>query len=695
MILAGNSDEFRSVDTVLRPKSVAIVGASERGRWPQDIYNASVKAGYEGNIYLINPRQSEVYGCKAYPSLKDLPEAPDHAIVIVPGAAVPAVLEDAAAAGVKSATVYAGAVGDGDSEASQERGRLVREIVQRTGLRVAGPNCMGSFSFREKLHAYPNPAVARTPAGPVACVFQSGGTLQFFMATGAARGLAYSYGVSSGNELDIDLADYLNFMVDDPHTKQIVLFIEGIRRPSAFMRAAERALVAGKPVIAIKTGATAKSAQAAASHTGAVAGDYSGYLAMCERYGIVNCRDLDQLVETTLAFQCGRAPKGPRVGWITTSGGTVDLLYDDVERENTPLSVFNEKTNEALQPFMQEGIKPKNPLDSGIPTNLTDAANICRIVMNDPDVDMVAFAGQLPARMERWRGADDMKAMTLETGKPVIGFSRMAYQLSEFALPAQEQVGFPFLQGLPQTCRALNALWFHAERAGRPVAAPPPAPFTEINEENLTQALASRGVRGPASAFAPTQEEAERAAVSIGFPVALKIVSPQILHKTEVGGVALNLQSAADVKHAAERMLASARRAHPDATIEGFLVQQMAAGVEVLVGVREDAQFGPVLVLGSGGVLVELLADVTVQLLPVTREGVIRALSGLKLQKLLDGYRGAPPADIEALCDAVEALAAFYLDHRGRIADLEINPLIVRPKGQGVCAVDVRTIWKD
>jgi acyl-CoA synthetase (NDP forming) len=695
MILAGNSDEFRSVDMVLRPKSVAIVGASERGRWPQDIYNASVKAGYEGNIYLINPRQSEVYGCKAYPSLKDLPEAPDHAIVIVPGAAVPAVLEDAAAAGVKSATVYAGAVGDGDSAASQERGRLVREIVQRTGLRVAGPNCMGSFSFREKLHAYPNPAVARTPAGPVACVFQSGGTLQFFMATGAARGLAYSYGVSSGNELDIDLADYLNFMVDDPHTKQIVLFIEGIRRPSAFMRAAERALVAGKPVIAIKTGATAKSAQAAASHTGAVAGDYSGYLAMCERYGIVNCRDLDQLVETTLAFQCGRAPKGPRVGWITTSGGTVDLLYDDVERENTPLSVFNEKTNEALQPFMQEGINPKNPLDSGIPTNLTDAANICRIVMNDPDVDMVAFAGQLPARMERWRGADDMKAMTLETGKPVIGFSRMAYQLSEFALPAQEQVGFPFLQGLPQTCRALNALWFHAERAGRPVAAPPPAPFTEINEENLTQALASRGVRGPASAFAPTQEEAERAAVSIGFPVALKIVSPQILHKTEVGGVALNLQSAADVKHAAERMLASARRAHPDATIEGFLVQQMAAGVEVLVGVREDAQFGPVLVLGSGGVLVELLADVTVQLLPVTREGVIRALSGLKLQKLLDGYRGAPPADIEALCDAVEALAAFYLDHRGRIADLEINPLIVRPKGQGVCAVDVRTIWKD
>ncbi|MFN3892600.1 MAG: acetate--CoA ligase family protein [Beijerinckiaceae bacterium] len=691
----GDGEEFRSVQTVLSPKSVAIVGASERGRWPQDIFYASVNGGFAGDIYLINPRQAEVYGRKAYPTLKDLPQAPEHAIVIVPGAAVPGVLEDAAAAGVKSATVYAGAVGDGDSEASQERGQAVREIVRRTGLRVAGPNCMGAFSFREKLFAYPNPAVAKTPPGSVAAIFQSGGTLQFFLATGASRGLNFSYGVSSGNELDLDLADYVNFVVDDPHTKQIVLFIEGIRRPKAFMRAAERALVARKPIIAIKTGATAKSAQAAASHTGAVAGDFSGYLAMCERYGIVNCRELDQLVETALAFQTGRTPRGPRVGWITTSGGTVDLLYDDVERECSALPNFDENTNEALKPFMQEGIKPKNPLDTGIPTNLTDAANVCRVVMSDPNVDIIAWAGQLPANPDRWKGVEDMKAMTQETDKPVVGFSRMAYQMSKFALEAQEQAGFPFLQGLPQTCRALNALWFHAERAGMPVPAPPPAPISEINEENLIQALASRGVKGPASAFAPTQEDAERAAAAIGFPVALKIVSPQILHKTEVGGVALGLSSATELKQAAERMLASVRRAYPDAVIEGFLVQEMASGVEVLVGVKEDAQFGPMLVLGSGGVLVELLADVNVQMLPVTREGIARAISGLKLKKLLDGYRGAPPADVEALYDAVEAVANFYLDHRARIDDLEINPLIVRPDGQGVCAVDIRTIWKE
>jgi len=688
-----DDNAFRSVETVLRPKSVAIVGASERGRWPQDIYFASVEGGYAGSVHLINPRQAEVYGQRAYPSLKDLPAPPDHAIVIVPGQAVPGVLEEAAAAGVKSATVYAGAVGDGDSEVSQARGAAVRDLVRRTGLRVAGPNCMGGFSYREKLFAYPNRALARVPAGPVGCVFQSGGTLQFFMAAGASRGLRYSYAVSSGNELDLDLADYVNFLVDDEHTRQIVCFIEGIRRPVAFLRAAERALIAGKPLIAIKTGASAKSAHAAASHTGAVAGDYAAYLAMCDRYGVVNCQDLDQLVETTLAFQCGRAPKGPRVGWITTSGGTVDLLYDDIEREKSVLPDFSPATNEALASFMQEGIKPKNPLDTGIPTNLVDAANVCRVVAADPNVDIVAWAGQLPAKMDRWRGVEAMRAFLGETDKPVIGFSRMSYQLGDIALEAQEQAGFPFLMGLPQTCRALNALWFHAQRAGRPVSKPPAAqPSVRGGVED---ALAAHGVHGPRSRTVATEEEAAHAAAEIGFPVALKIVSPQIVHKTEAGGVALGLASREAVLSAARAMRESALRYAPGAQIDGFLVQEMARGVEVLVGAREDAQFGPMLVIGSGGVLVELMQDVSVHLLPVARAEVLEALSGLKVMRLLEGYRGAPPADVEALADAIVAIADVYLDKRGELADLEVNPVVVRAKGQGVCAVDVRAIWKE
>jgi acyl-CoA synthetase (NDP forming) len=222
---------------------------------------------------------------------------------------------------------------------------------------------MGAHSYREKLFAYPNTELGRFPAGPVGCVFQSGGSLQFWLRTGADRGLRFSYGITSGNEADLDLADYLNFLVDDPNTHQIAMFIEGIRRPQAFMRAAARALAAGKPMTAIKTGATAKSQAAAQSHTGAIGGDYAAYLAMCERYGICNCRSLDDMLETALAFDGGRLPKGPRIGFVTTSGGTVDLLYDYAESEHAAMPDFAEETHTALIPFVQEGIAPKNPLD--------------------------------------------------------------------------------------------------------------------------------------------------------------------------------------------------------------------------------------------------------------------------------------------------------------------------------------------
>ncbi len=688
------SSPFRSAAAVLRPRSIALVGASERGRWPTDIFETTVAQGFSGDIHLVNPRQGEVYGRKAYASLRDLPAAVDHAIVIVPGVAVLDVLEDAHARGIKSATVYAGGVGDGDSAASRERGDALRALVKRTGMRISGPNCMGALSYREKLFAYPNPALAKMEPGPVGCVFQSGGTLQFFMTTGGLRGLRFSYGVSSGNELDLDLADYVNFLVDDEATRQIVLFIEGVRRPAAFMQAAARALEAGKPIIAIKTGATEKSAHAAASHTGAIAGDYQTYLAMCARYGIVNCATLDDLVETTLAFQCGRSPKGPKVGWVTTSGGTVDLLYDYVESEGTPLASFSEATNTALAPFMQEGIRPKNPLDAGIPSTIAKAAELCAIVTRDGDVDMIAWANQLPGKPGAWPDADALRVMRDATDKPIVGFARMTYQLGPEALAIQNKVGFPFLQRLPETCRALNALWFHAQRSGRAPITPGPAPHSDLDAANLDETLARYGIAQPRSQRVANAAEAVMAALEIGFPVVLKIQSRDISHKTEAGGVALGLAGAHDVAAAAQRLLDSAKAAYPHARIEGFLVQEMASGVEAIIGARDDALYGPVLVVGAGGVLVELVKDVALGLLPVSGDEIAQMVDGLKLARLLSGYRGRAPADRAALEKTIAALAQFYLDHRAKIADIEINPLIVRSGDQGACAVDVRVVWR-
>lgn len=688
------SSPFRSVETVLRPRSIALVGASERARWPSDIYGSLTEHKYAGRIYLVNPRQTEVYGQRVYPTLRDLPEAVDHAIVIVPGAAVSDVLEDAVARGIKSATVYAGGVGDGPTEESRKRGEALQAIVARSGIRISGPNCMGGLSFREKLFAYPNPRLAQYGPGPVGCLFQSGGTLQFFMQTGGARGLRFSYAMSTGNELDLDLADFVNALVDDEHTQQIVLFIEGIRRPQAFMQAAGRALAAGKPIIAIKTGATESSAHAAASHTGAIAGDYEAYLAMCDRYGIVNCMQLDDLLETTLAFQTGRRPKGPKVGWVTTSGGTVDLLYDCVEEQGTPLAQFSDATIAAIVPFMQEGIVPKNPLDVGIPSTLKAAADLCAVVAKDDDVDILCWANQLPGRKAAWPDHAELRSMMDAAGKPVIGFARMAYQLGPEAVELQRDVGFPFLQGLPATCRALNALWFHAQRADRFPQQPQQAPESGLDQANLEAILAGYGIHGPKSGVAVTAEEAAILAAEIGYPVVLKIRSRDILHKTEAGGVMLDLRSGDDVIAAAEQLLRSTKAAFPDARIDGFLVQEMVSGIEAIAGARTDALYGPVLLVGAGGVLVELVKDAALKLLPVTDDEIAAMIEGLKLARLLKGYRGQQPADMVALNAAIAGLARFYLDHRARIEDIEINPLIVRPHGKGVCAVDVRVIWK-
>jgi acyl-CoA synthetase (NDP forming) len=684
---------FRSPVSVLRPGSVAMVGASERGAWQRLIYGNLHDYAYPGRVHLVNPRQREVFGQPCYPSLREVPEPVEHAMVIVPAAGVADVLTDADAAGVRSATIYAAAMGDGQADASLKRGAWLKDFLGRSKLRVAGPNCMGAFSYHERLFGYPNSELGRFPAGAVGCIFQSGGSLQFWLRSGADRGLRFSYGISSGNEADLDLADYLNFLVDDPRTRIIVLFIEGIRRPQAFMQAAGRALGAGKPILAIKTGATAKSQAAAQSHTGAIGGDYAAYLAMCERYGIVNCRSLDDMLETALAFDGGRLPKGPRIGFVTTSGGTVDLLYDYAESEHATMPDFAPETLSGLLPFMQEGIAPRNPLDLGIPMGLQHAASVCTVVAKDPNIDMIAWAAMLPSKAGAWNGVEALQEMGRGTDKPILGFGRMIYQMNPEAVEAQAQAGFPFVQGLEPTLRAMNALWFFAQRRGQPPAAVPPPPPSDLAPDTLDETLQRYGIALPNSAIVESAGEAAAAAELVCAPVALKIVSPDILHKTEAGGVALDLRGGAAVEAAADRLVASARAAAPNARIDGFLVQEMVSGVEAIVGARSDPLYGPLLLIGAGGVLVELAKDVSLRLLPLGAGDVSTMVEGLKLAKLLAGFRGRPAADRAALEQTALALAQFYLDHRARVAEIEINPLIVCT--HGAIAVDVRVLWRN
>ena len=702
---AASASLFRSVATTLAAKSLAIVGASERARWPSEIFRNLREFGYPGRIALVNPRQKAVFGQRCFPSLRDLPEPVDHALVIVPAPGVPEVLTAAEETGVGSATVYASMLGDGDAPESKARGVWLEEFTAKSRLRVAGPNCMGAYSYRERLFGYPNTDLCRLAPGSVACIFQSGGLIQFWMKAAAERGLRYSYCITSGNEPDLGLADYLNFIIDDPHTRQVVLFVEGIRRPQAFMHAAGRALAMGKPILAIKTGATAQSQAASRSHTGAIAGDYAAYLAMCNRYGIVNHRSLDDLVETALAFESGRLPKGPRIGFVTNSGATVDLLYDYAEAEGAAIPDFTDETKAALLPLMQAGITPRNPLDVGIPSTLEVAAELCETAARDPNIDMVAWTSPMPRPGEPWGDPDALRQLLEKTDKPIVGFGRVIQQLSDEQLALQHAAGFPFLQGIEPTIRALGGLWFHAARRGRLPAMPAPAPPSDLSPAKLPATLARYGIALPRSEAVANALEAASAAERIGFPVALKIRSRDILHKTEVGGVALDLQNRHAVRAAAEALTASVRAAQPSARIEGFLVQEMVDGVETIVGARSDPFYGPLLLIGSGGVLVELVNDTALRLLPVSSEEVGTMIDGLRLARRLSGFRGRPEADRAALEAAALALGRFFLDHRARVREIEINPLIVRDRRpteskpaeptMGAIAVDVRVLWQE
>jgi acetate---CoA ligase (ADP-forming) len=686
---------FRSAVSTLQAASLAIVGASERARWPSEIFKNLREFGYPGRIALINPRQQQVFGQRCFASLRDLPEPVDHALVIVPAAAVPGVLVDAEEAGVKSATIYASMIGDGEHPESIKRGAWLREFVAGSRLRVAGPNCMGAYSYRERLLAYPNMELCALPPGSVACIFQSGGLIQFWMKAAADRGLRYSYCITSGNEPDLGLADYLNFVIDDAETRQVVLFIEGIRRPAAFMHAAGRALAMGKPILAIKSGATAKSQAAAQSHTGAIAGDYAAYLAMCERYGIVNCRSLDDLVETALAFDGGRLPRGPRIGFVTTSGATVDLLHDYAETEDAAIPDFTDATKAALLPMMQAGIAPRNPLDVGIPSTMQIAADTCETAAADPNIDMVAWAAPMPRKADAWGDVTALRRLLGKTDKPIVAFGRVTSQVSDGLLCAQQAAGLPFLQGIVPTIRALNGLWFHAARRGRLPPVPPAASRSELAPATLEATLARYGIALPKSQAVANAAEAIAAAERIGFPVALKIRSDDILHKSEAGGVVLGLRNRAAIETAADALVACARQTHPRARIQGFLVQEMVSGVEAIVGARADPLYGPLLLIGTGGVLVELADDAALRLLPVTAGDVEKMIDDLKLSRLLAGFRGQPVADRAAIADAAIAVGRFFLDHRARIKDIEINPLMVRPHGCGALAIDVRVLWRD
>ena len=688
--------DFRSVSSVLKPESIAIVGVSDRGEggWSKIMFDNLKGAGFPAEVFLINPKRDEIWGEKCYPNFAAIGKAVDHALMMVPAPAVCGSLREGAIAGLKSATIYSAGFGEGGGNAeSIARGEELKAIVEEYGINVCGPNCMGGVAVREGISLYPSRRAHNLKQGRISAVFQSGGTLQFWIEQASARGIGFSYAITTGNEVDLDLADFLDFFVDDAHTKVITCLVEGVRRPSALMAVARKAHAAKKPILMVKIGRTEEAREQAKSHTGALAGDDAVFNAMCRRFGIIRCEDLASMVELAMVFEQGRIPSGNRMALVTTSGAVKGLSLDAASAVQESWGRLSDHTAGKLRELISSVSEIDNPLDCG-PAPVADSAlyaDICRAVLEDDGVDMLAFLARTPltAGDPDHAQAAPLAELATHTDKPVFAFAHLARPTNDYAHKFQERTNLPFIHGIPQSIQAMSALAQYGESQRRGIVEVGHMPDGIFDIDHLNDLVEGAGATLPTERRATTPDQAIEAANEIGYPVAVKLISPDASHKTEVGGVKTDLDDPTEVRAAIadiENGLEGKVR------IDGYLIQQMAEGLEVIVGFREDPQYGPFVVVGLGGIYVEALKDTALRLLPAKPEEVRDMISELRSRSLFDAFRGQPARDVDALAQSVSALGDVFLGLRSSLSELEINPIIVGATGQGIRAVDVRPV---
>ncbi|MDZ4347374.1 MAG: acetate--CoA ligase family protein [Candidatus Binatia bacterium] len=680
----------KPVENLLLAKSVAIVGASPKGRWPMGILR-NLKKAYGGKVFLINPNYQEIEQNPCYPNLAALPEVPEELLILIPTRAVLGTLEEAAKLGSKSATIYTAGFGEGDDPKGKERGQAMKDLCEKSGFVICGPNCMGSYSMGNGLWTFPT-VTPLLKKGPVGLVFQSGGSLGNWIKGASERGIGFTHAVSSGNEVSLDLVDYMSFLIVDPDTKVLARMVEGVWRPDAFMAVAEQALNKNKPILVVKLGRSEMGKRQAISHTGSLAGADEVFDAMCRRLGLIRCPTLEDLTETTLAFMPGRFPRGSRAAIVVNSGGMKGLICDHCEELNTNLAQISDKTKEAVRPLIPAELVVENPLECGV-AGFGDEQNFINIVKfhaEDEGVDLLAIHGELPRGEKR----DPLlfKNLMAATDKPVLAFARSTYSCIDESRTFQEQAEMPFLQAIKPTLRALAGLGMYGERRQLGVPALPAAngSAADLEGEKLNALLRNRGIGLPKQALVGTAADAAAKAKEIGFPVALKLIAAEVVHKTESGAVVLGLKSAEEVQAEGQKLLSKTLGKGQ------LLIQEMIQGTEVLIGARTDPQYGPFLMVGLGGIFVEVLKDVSIRLLPVDEREARAMLKELRGYKVLEGVRGQGPRDIDALVKAMVGLSDIFAAHRNHLTDMEINPIMVRAQGGGVAAVDVRLVkWSD
>jgi acyl-CoA synthetase (NDP forming) len=646
------------------------------------------KHGFRGPIFAVNPKYREVLGA---PCVKDTSELPpdeiDLAFVAVSADRVPGVIEECGRKGIGAAIVASSGFREAGAEGAR-REEILRDAARKAGVRICGPNCIGSANLVDGVVASFGTVFEKdVPRGHVGVISQSGAFASNLVDALRRRGLGISYMVSSGNEADVTTGEYLRFVAGDERTRVVLVYMEGMRDPAAFLAAAGEALAAGKPVVLLKTGKTPAARRAILSHTGSLAGDQDVEAAAFERYGVVVVPSIDDMIE--VAMLGARAPKafapGRGVGVVCIgSGGATSLASDLLEATGLGIPTLSEAATARLREIVPPFVTPQNPLDvAGY--SFDDEADLADAVLDTFGADsafdkLLAVVPGLP-HVERCLQA--VERVTTTSTKPVLTVF-VGGPYTDEGIRLALAAGLPWSDDLERAGRAVAAATrFGEARARGPVAAPAPPPAPPpgspitLTEYEAKQLLAPYGVATPFERFCRTLEDVEAAAQAIGYPVALKVQSASLPHKSDVGGVVLGIASEEALRRAFRTMREQLRDVVAEDAIAGYLVQEMvASGVEMFVGVKNDPTYGLTLLLGPGGIFVETMRDVAVGLLPTTAAEVQRLIARTALDRLFAGMRGRKPVHRAAVIDTVLALSRFAAEHGDSLVDLDINPLI-------------------
>ena len=696
------------LERFFNPRAVAIIGAS------QDLNTISGQPlrflkshGYPGALYPVNPRYQEVADVRCYATLAEVPETPDLALILVNASRVAEMLRQCGMKGVPYVIIFSSGfseIGGGGIDLQSELIAIAREF----DIGVIGPNCQGMINVADKVFAgFGSVFNAEYEPGVVSMVSQSGGFgFSVMNLSSKDGGLAFRQMVTTGNEIGVSTLDFIDYFIRDPRTEIVAAYIEGLKDARRLVEVGNKALAAGKPVLIWKVGNTEQGQRAAASHTANLGGAMALYKAAFRQAGIIQVEDVQDVIDYGRAFRCGRLPRGNRLAIVTISGGAGILMTDECIGRGMQLAQLAPGTLARLREFVPSFGSLLNPVDvtAAIFNDLSLINRTLQTIVDDPNVDCVAMInaslqGEIAARI-----AGEIAAVAKRTDKPLL----LAWSARDVVAPEAyallDEARIPHYKSPVRCGRALATLSGYAEAKRRLAARRREAPLalrspaaraalagrtSNVTEHDAKRVLAEYGIRVTREALAATKHEAVTAAKRIGYPVAVKVQSPDIAHKTEAKAVRLGVASERELAAAYDEVLRNAVSYKADAKVDGVLVQEMVTdGIEAIVGVVNDPLFGPAVMFGLGGIFAEVLKDVVFRLAPVTLSAAHEMIAEIKGHAVLTGARSKPAADVDALVDAIARISALAVDLEGELAELDVNPLFVLDKGRGVVAAD-------